>query len=225
MFLGQRRQEHAASGITVPDMTLKAEWKSMTAGERGVFELAAKERRACKVAVGFATFLQRQQLQQHAAPRVRPINPNDAPLAKRRRTAKPEAQPVSSRPVLQVPQPVFPSRAVGLAPPPDRLLEMATLRAQAEGALARLRVVSSRGVDLSAVSARLSAPTLSCDWQCDVEDREEGDPQALLEVGMPADCQVRGLLREELQQRISSAQVSLLARGRGREPRPPEAQP
>jgi len=63
--------------------------------------------------------------------------------------------------------PVFPQRlaastGVNRA---DRRREIAgSVRSRTEGSKAEITITASHGVSLAEVSARLSAPTLSCDW-------------------------------------------------------------
>merc|ERR1712224_549944 len=122
-------------------------------------------------------------------PHVTPIDPNENPKRKK-----------IKHPVAQVPVPVFPNKCqeqVGAGTTGvdgdraiDRRRELAdALRAHAVQRSAHIGAVSSKGVNLADIEARLSAPSLTCDWRQQVfaEDTEEGD---LLEVELAHDVVV-----------------------------------
>ncbi|CAE8587434.1 unnamed protein product [Polarella glacialis] len=196
--------------------------------DKDEFDREAKARRSQAKPAGAASFLLRQQEEQRHAPVVRPIDPNEAPAAKRSRAG-------SKAPVVQVPRPSFPTAASEHGLERRRDTALTALRAQAENRSSKVVTVSSHAVDLASLSSRLSAPSLSFDWQqpdfedddCVAKAGESPGPSSaaagsLLTVDLPLQertsgpsgpCSagtVRSLFRQELQQRISSAQVKSL---------------
>uniref|UniRef100_A0A7S4QJD6 Uncharacterized protein n=1 Tax=Alexandrium monilatum TaxID=311494 RepID=A0A7S4QJD6_9DINO len=212
LFIEHRRSEHAANGVSVPLMVLQQEWRRLPDAEKQEFESRASERRGVTSVESTADILRRQQEQRSA---VRPIDPNEAPAAKRSRAATSKAQQLPPA----VPRPSFPVReALPGRPVERRRREVAeTLRAQTEGRGGQITVASSHRVDLTELNRRLSAPRLSCDWQSAGQEEEDEDQVGpRLEVELPAEREARGFLRQELSRRVSSARVqSLVQAGAG----------
>ena len=70
------------------------------------------------------------------------------------------------------------------------------------------------GVDLDTLAKRICAPTLSFDWQAPPgfkeADGDVGDHGSFLEVELPPNVEVRGLLRQQLEKKVAAARVSQL---------------
>lgn len=212
IFIQQHREAqleevlgHDGSPAPLSRSELVLAWRQLPQSERDKFEAEARARRSAAAADGAGGFLRRQQQSQHLAPPVRRINPNEPPPAKR-------SKATAKEPPVKVPEPAFPSRPASASERPSKFREMAqSLKAQAEERGALISARSSLGVDLDKVSTRLKAPSLSCDWQAELpatlEERELGQQEEGLEVELPAGCEARTLLRQDIQQRISSAKV------------------
>jgi len=120
--------------------------------------------------------------------------------------AEPEAMPVA----------VFPQRlgALGATDRADRRREMVgSVRNRTQGNKADISIASSHDVSLADLSARLNAPTLSCDWarRADASDSDAEDSK--LEVDMPGDSDSRKWMEDEIQRKISAAKVRRLVQG------------
>jgi len=236
-FVERRRAEHAAKGAEVPLLALMSEWRRLPAADREEFGRLGGGDRGGGASAGWRQQLQeqsrapgrgvagagashvakalRQQLvEQSKKPRPKHL---DEQAAKRgRKSAKDDPRPV----LREVPRPVFPSHRAALEDRARQRRQSATaLRAQAEGRGAEVSVASSSGVNLTDLSACLSGPTLSFDWQdADAWSESDGSGDGL-EVDVPAEAEeARGLLERELRHKISSAQVQSLAQRQQRGP-------
>lgn len=223
VFLEKRRSENSSNNVKTSIGAIRDEWAKLKGSEKQQFEQEARDRRK-STASGAGEFLKRQQEEQKHLQRVSPIDPNEAPLpAKRARASKKEIP-------VQVPLPSFPAASRLTLPWPDRSEKRRKMiRAHAEDRSAQVGTASSHSLDLADVCSRLSAPSLSFDWQLDStgddadgendlpaarngEDAPAGD---LLTVDVPKAPTnnsgigrfERSLLRQELQQRVSCAQV------------------
>mmetsp|Transcript_156400 Transcript_156400/g.299937 ORF Transcript_156400/g.299937 Transcript_156400/m.299937 type:complete len:286 (-) Transcript_156400:46-903(-) len=213
----QRRRAAGTVGESKPaslkTFDLLREWRDLPADEKEQYDQEAREQRSAgSTASGIKGRLQEQG---QAARAVKPLDPNADPL-------KPRGKRKHETPKAEVRRPVFPRRATAAGAAEcreDRRREMAdTIKVRAEGSAARVAISSSHGVSLAEVSASLSAPRLSCDWEAAAAatiwadgESEHNDAHGLLTVDLPDDGRARDFLQQELRREISSAQVRSLA--------------
>jgi len=202
IFLDRRRKE----GLDVGMKALQ-EWKKLPEDTKRQFQEEAQQARGHQgVSVSSAgDFHRRIQEEEKHVKRARPIDPNEVPKDAKR--SKSKAEPI------EVPRPNFPLQRA--APDrSDKRREMTqALRLQAEDRGGKVVTKSSHAVDLNGLSSRLSAPAMSFDWTHVEEELQDDSDQ--LTVDLPASSSsgcstARGLLRQELQQRISTVQVKNL---------------
>lgn len=214
LFMQRRRAAGTASDGTPASLKLTdmlRDWRDLPANEREQYEQEAREHRSAGIAVsGIKCRLQEQG---QAARPIKPLDPNADPL-------KPRGKRKQETPKPELRQAVFPRRASTAATEAreDRRREMAdTIKVRAEGSVARVAISSSHGVSLADVSASLSAPRLSCDWEASAaakiwaDGESEDDAHGLLTVDLPDNGKARDFLQQELRREISSAQVRSFA--------------
>lgn len=232
LYKNRRRAEAG----TVPLATLLEDWRRLPESEREAYENEARERRVARItgvsdgggAAGTAKLLRRTLEAERVASTVEPIDLRANPSAKRRRKEAPQLSVV-------VPRPVFPRGrdggardGVGETTPGqlvlaqrrrhDHVSALSALRSQVAERETRVTVESSCGVDLSQVAASLTGPVLTCDWQQrSADDDDDAESEDGLTVDLPvvhsgkADSEVRrNLLRQDLNRKITSAQVRTL---------------
>jgi len=168
---------------------------------------------AAKPKSAASSFLQKLSEQESRKPtaaetRERIKQGSAKPTTEKRKGKKvePEAMPVA----------VFPQRlgALGAADRADRRREMAgSVRNRTQGNKADISIASSHDVSLADVSARLNAPTLSCDWKRRADASDSDAEDSKLEVDMPGDSDSRKWMEDEIQRKISAAKVRRLVQG------------
>lgn len=222
-FKRQRLFELASQGKDLPKNAALKEWKELPEEERERIKREVRERRKAEDAAALeeargaetesaaGSLLQkwREQASRAATPaetRARLVgSANTSVSAKRKRKGEEKAE---------VPRPLFPQKqALNCTDRADRRREMAgSVRTRTQGSKASVTIAASHGVSLMEVSARLSAPTLSCDWarRDDGWNSDSDVEQPSLTVDMPADREARKLWDEQVRRKISSAQVRRL---------------
>jgi hypothetical protein len=218
-YISKRRLEMAAQGQELKTAAAMKEWKELPVEERKRFEDEALARRkaadvdalseTCRLEAENANagLLQKFREQAHQQLTSRPIAKVDRIAA----SVKRQRKETSDYPE-QLRRPVFPERRDMQSLSARTGRRQGTLEAMkvhTENGGASVSVCSSHRISLADVSARLNAPTLSCDWQRGNSDEEESE-EGMLEVDIPEETKARDLMDLELQRKISSAQVKRL---------------
>lgn len=238
-FLRLLRLEKAAQGESLSKLEAMKQWKELPDQDRQNFKREALERRRREDAAALeeARRQEREALERvptanqsssesTSAAMLRKLREQEASRKPVACSAKPAASSAKARslspaasaakrrrkgeeaPRLEIPRPVFPKSAITEKDRASRRREIAeAAKVRSEGAT--VSVPSSSGLSLAEVSARLDAPTLSCDWQTAADDSDA--EEALLEVDKPEHCNGREFLNQELQRRISADQVRKLS--------------
>lgn len=222
-FKRKRLFEKAKQGQELPKNMAWKEWSALPEEDRNSFKCELQELQraddatalaeACSAERKSAAAVVLQKLREQAsrkptAAEIREKLTQSAPGPSSQKRKRKDAVKEN----VPIPAPVFKQRsgALGCAERADRRREMAgAVRSRTEGSKADITIASSHHVSLTEVSARLSAPQLSCDWNRHTGSDSDAE-DSRLEVDMPADSDSRKWMEEDLQRRISAAKVRRL---------------
>jgi len=232
-FRTQRRLDFAENGETLTNKACFEEWKAMAPDEKERFEREARENRRIANAKALAesskaeseqedpphglgscgngSMLQRLQEQSNRLAKATAKLPasKNRPLDETSETSK-EKRHRKKDPVEEIRRPVFPQRRDAGPSCVDRTGRREEIFESIRTSAQTISVSTCHDASLSEISARLEAPTLSCDWQKQASSDGDLDDEDRLEVDMPPGTNARELMEEEVRRQISSAQVRRL---------------
>lgn len=221
-FKRQRRMETAAQGEIAKSESLSKEWSEMPAEEKVRLECKRKEDQRAEDAAALeeACDAERRSAAHAMLAKLREQEsrkPTVAEIREKVKQATSTGTKKQKRKIEQreaVPAPVFPQRVQksGCDNTSERRRER--VKNLTTGSKGAATISSSHGISLEEVSAKLSAPTLSSDWQR--RDGDSDDEEPLLEVDMPENCDARKLMDDDLRRKNSAAMVRRLVQDQHR---------